>query len=57
MLVMFGLRGSIPTEIGLLTSLTFLDFGSSEPGVNELMGQIPTEIGLLTNLEVLSLGT
>ena len=44
------LRGSIPTEIGLLTDLTYVDFSHSA-----MEGTIPSEIGLLTNLKVLNL--
>ena len=40
------LTGSIPSEIGCLTNLTYL--GLSE---NQLTGEIPSEIGNLTNLE------
>jgi hypothetical protein len=35
----------IPTEIGLLSNLEVLDFGS-----NELYGRIPTQIGQMTAL-------
>ena len=44
-----GLTDSIPSEIGYLTNLTYLDLR-----VNQLTG-IPSEIGALTNLEYLSL--
>ena len=44
------LTGSIPSEIGLLTSLNSLNFA-----INELIGSIPSEIGLLTSLEELYL--
>jgi Leucine-rich repeat (LRR) protein len=42
--------GTVPTSIGALSNLNFLDFG-----VNNLNGNIPTELGLLNNLEVLNL--
>jgi hypothetical protein len=38
--------GSIPAEIGLLSSLTFIDIGE-----NEVSGSIPDELYQLTNLE------
>ena len=40
-----GANGKIPSEIGNLGSLNFLDLGS-----NELTGEIPSEIGNLNNL-------
>ncbi|KAI2490344.1 hypothetical protein MHU86_24234 [Fragilaria crotonensis] len=40
---------TIPSEIGLLTQLTYLDFYN-----NSLTSSIPSEIGLLTQLTVLS---
>jgi len=42
------LTGTLPTELGMLTKLTYLDF-------DELImtGTIPTEVGALTNLESL----
>ena len=43
---------SIPTEIGLLTSLTYLNFF-----LNDLTGTIPTEVGLLTSLIGLGVGS
>ncbi len=46
-----NLAGSIPSEIGNLTSLTNLNLE-----YNQLSDSIPTEIGNLTNLEYLSLG-
>eukprot|EP00978_Attheya_sp_CCMP212_P008760 scaffold20576_cov30-Attheya_sp.AAC.1 len=46
----FGLKGAIPSDIGLLTNLEQLNFF-----INQLTGPIPTQIGLLTNLEALSL--
>eukprot|EP00533_Pseudo-nitzschia_delicatissima_P004719 CAMPEP_0116095296 /NCGR_PEP_ID=MMETSP0327-20121206/9587_1 /TAXON_ID=44447 /ORGANISM="Pseudo-nitzschia delicatissima, Strain B596" /LENGTH=77 /DNA_ID=CAMNT_0003586953 /DNA_START=339 /DNA_END=572 /DNA_ORIENTATION=- len=42
------LTGTIPTEIGLLTSLTGLYLV-----YNDLTGNIPSEIGLLKNLKYL----
>ena len=45
-----GLDGSIPAQLGQLSSLTILNFHS-----NALTGQIPNEIGNLTNLEQLLL--
>ena len=45
-----GLDGSIPAQLGQLSSLTILNFHS-----NALTGQIPSEIGNLTNLEQLLL--
>lgn len=45
-----GLQGSIPSELGLFTSLTRLDLGD-----NELTSTIPTEVGLLTGLQRLDL--
>ena len=40
-----GLTGEIPSEIGNLTNLTYLNLRS-----NQLTGSIPPEIGNLTNL-------
>jgi len=45
-----NLKGSIPPEIGLLKSLTALDFSK-----NALAGTLPSEIGLLTSLTYLDL--
>ena len=45
-----GLDTTIPTEIGLLTSLTSL-----KAELNFLYGTIPTEIGLLSQLQELML--
>lgn len=39
------LKGTIPMDIGLLTSLTYLDLDG-----NALQGSVPTTIGLLANL-------
>ena len=47
----YQLTGSIPSEIGNLTNLTYLNLG-----VNNLTGSIPPEIGNLTNLTDLCLG-
>ena len=47
-----GLTGRIPSEIGLLTQLMYMDLGT-----NQLTGKIPTEIGNLINLEVLYVDT
>ena len=46
-----GLSGSIPSELGSLTSLTDLDLD-----VNDLSGSIPSELGNLVGLNTLSLG-
>jgi Leucine-rich repeat (LRR) protein len=46
-----GLVGTIPTEIGLLTSLTHLDLD----GNIGITGTIPTQLGLLTQLTHLDL--
>ena len=45
-----GLDGSIPSELGLLSNLTYLNLRS-----NELGCPIPAELGNLTNLRVLNL--
>ena len=45
-----SLTGEIPSEIGNLTNLTYLNLGG-----NLLTGEIPPEIGNLTNLEWLGL--
>ena len=45
-----GLSSTIPTEIGLLTKLVFIDLD-----FNELTGTLPLEIYSLTNLETLDL--
>jgi Leucine-rich repeat (LRR) protein len=44
--------GTIPTELGSLTSLSWLDLAG-----NQLSGTIPTELGSLTNLAVLNLSS
>ena len=44
------LEGTIPTELGQLTALTRLRFGS-----NDLVGSIPTELGNLGWLYILRL--
>ncbi|KAI9327281.1 hypothetical protein BDR26DRAFT_875703 [Obelidium mucronatum] len=49
-LALNGIYGSIPSEIGCLSSLTILILSS-----NELSGSIPSQIGLLTNLRFLRL--
>lgn len=46
-----GLTGTIPTFLGMLTKLTFLDLQG-----NSLSGPIPTELGNLTSLQTLRLG-
>lgn len=46
------MKGSIPSSIGLLTSLTYLSL-SSYPDYSDLSGTIPSTIGYLTNLEYL----
>ena len=45
-----GLNGSIPAELGRLSSLTYLNLRN-----NNLGGPIPTDLGNLTNLRVLGL--
>ena len=45
-----GLDGSIPSELGLLSNITYLNLRS-----NDLDGPIPTELDSLTNLRVLNL--
>jgi hypothetical protein len=44
--------GEIPTEVGLMTSLTYMN-----AFFNHFTGKIPSEIGLLTALEHLNLGS
>ena len=46
-----SLRNSIPTEIGLLTSLSTLDFTYND----DLIGTIPDEIFMLTNMREIAL--
>ena len=46
------LSGQIPSELGNLTNLIWLNLNS-----NELTGQIPSELGNLSNLESLNLGS
>ena len=46
-----GLSGPVPSELGNLANLTWLDLAH-----NFLSGPIPTELGSLTNLELLNLG-
>ena len=46
-----ALKGPIPSEIGLLTNLTYLNLF-----YNEVSGPIPPEIGNLVNLTYLNLG-
>ena len=45
-----NLAGSLPPEIGLLTSLTSMNLSN-----NALTGSVPTEIGFLTKLEVMEI--
>ena len=45
-----GLKGEIPTELGNLSNLEYLDMFT-----NQLMGEIPAELGNLSNLEYLDL--
>ena len=45
-----NLTGTIPTELGLLSSLEDLNLEA-----NQLSGTIPTEMGLLSNLKELTL--
>ena len=49
-LVEAKLTGTIPSSLGLFTSLTYLDLSG-----NSLTGTIPSELGLLSNLETLVL--
>ena len=46
------MSGSLPTELGNLSNLTYLSLGS-----NSLSGSLPTELGNLSNLTYLSLGS
>ena len=45
-----GLSSTIPTEVGTMTNLVFMDFD-----FNALTGPLPTELYLLTNLNQLDL--
>jgi hypothetical protein len=47
----YNFMGTVPTEIGLMTSLTELNLEN-----NNLEGTMPTEIGNLKNLEILVFG-
>ena len=47
-----GLKGAIPTDVGMLISLTVLDLSWN----NDISGAIPAELGNLVNLETLDLG-
>ena len=49
-LVSTGLSGTIPTDLGELVNLTYLNLG-----YNNLTGEIPSEIGNLINLEQINL--
>jgi Leucine-rich repeat (LRR) protein len=48
--------GTVPTFIGTLTNLNWLDLGGIHGRIN-LNGTIPTSLGLLTNLKVLALNS
>jgi gliding motility-associated-like protein/uncharacterized delta-60 repeat protein len=50
-----NMLGSLPAEIGNLTSLTHLNLGQNGISTNVLSGAIPASIGNLTNLQVLYL--
>uniref|UniRef100_A0A7S4S5M4 Uncharacterized protein n=1 Tax=Ditylum brightwellii TaxID=49249 RepID=A0A7S4S5M4_9STRA len=45
-----GVRGSIPTEVGMLSKLQELDLRS-----NDISGSLPTEVGMLSDLQYLIL--
>ena len=45
-----AINGSLPSELGLLTSVTYMSVGT-----NQLTGPIPLELGQLTNITGLSL--
>ena len=46
-----GLSGTIPTQLGLLTSLTSGEDGDHFLEYNDLTGTIPSEIGALTAMK------
>ena len=46
-----GLRGTLPSEIGMLASLTYMDLGG-----NSLSSTLPTQLGALVQLTLLSVG-
>ena len=51
-----GLQGSLPTEVGLLTSLkgtTSYIYGERFLGFNTLTGHLPTQIGRWSAIETL----
>jgi hypothetical protein len=47
-----GLKGVIPTELGLMSNLKWLFLNT-----NQFTSTIPTELGLLSNLELLGFGS
>ena len=48
-----GLRGSVPPELSLMTTLQYLDLGNNDLRFGDVT--LPTQLGLLTNLELLDL--
>ena len=42
LLILFGLQGHLPTELGLLTNVEYFDFSS-----NMMSGTVPTQVGNL----------
>jgi len=51
-LSIYDLRGTIPSEVGLLTGLSYLDLS-----INSLKGSLPSELALLTGLTKLDLSS